>query len=305
MIAGKYQILSKIGEGKFGQVFLGQKSQVGKRYTVEEQVAIKIEIKNAVHDLKLLKQETTILNYLYSRGCRHCPFVYWFGLYDNSPTLVMTYYEGSFVRPPINNICKIVNLMVDILENIHEHFVIHRDIKPQNFMMKGQDLYLIDFGLATIYVDNNKKHVLAKNDKPTILGTPKFVSLNVHNGQDPSRRDDLISVGYIYLYLLCGEELPWQNVQLTTDPNNYENYDQINGQINGQNYYENHILHPKNMERKQLKSWTSMINFLDNRSTISNEDKNHFKQYMDHLYGLKYDEKPNYEVIRFPELMIK
>ena len=303
MIGGKYQILSKIGEGKFGQVFLGQKAQVGKRYTVEEQVAIKIEIKNAAYDLKLLKQETTILNYLYSRGCRHIPFVYWFGIYENSPTLVMTYYDGGFVRLPINNIYQGVNTMVDILENIHAHFVIHRDIKPQNFMMKGQDLYLIDFGLATIYVDTNKKHVLAKNDKTTILGTPKFVSPNVHNGQDPSRRDDLISVGYIYLYLLCGEELPWQNIQLTAGSNNYENCDQINGQ--NAKYYENHILHPKNVERKRLKSWTSIMEFLDYNTTISNEDKNHFKKYMDHLYGLKYDEKPNYEVIRFPELMIK
>lgn len=290
MIVGKYNIVSKIGEGKFGSVFLGERRSNG------DKLAIKIEIVDPLHELKLLKQETTILNYLYSRGCRNVPFVYWYGLHETAPTLVMTHYTQSLhdyiisqnyliERPLID---RFIRNMVEILESVHEHFVIHRDIKPQNFMIKGQELVLIDFGLATIYVDNNKKHILAKNDKTSILGTPKFVSPNIHDGLEPSRRDDMISVGYIYLYLLSGGELPWQNIQLTSEQ--YEN--------GCQNIYlENHILHPKNVERRRLKSWTSIMEFLEQLSKMNNNNSiMAVELFLKHIYNLKFDEKPMYKL---------
>ena len=290
MIAGKYQILSKIGEGKFGQVFEGvyQKSV--------EKVAIKIE--NTILEevggdsLKLLKQETTILNYLYSNGCRNIPFVYWFGLHLQQPTLIMTYYEQSlhdYINSANKNkstamnsadIERIVMKMVDIVENIHSHFVIHRDIKPQNFMMKGQDIYLIDFGLATIYVDENKNHILDKKDKTTVLGTPKFISIHIHDGLNPSRRDDLISIGYIYMYMIMGCQLPWQNIMV---PNNSVIID---------HFQENHILHPKNQERRRLKSWTVIKPILEKIG-----DKP-FDLFMESVYNLGYSERPNYKQLR-------
>jgi serine/threonine protein kinase len=96
---------------------------------------------------------------------------------------------------------------IDIIEHIHRFFVLHRDIKPQNFMVKNGDIFLIDFGLATFYVDENGQHY---PDKPsdTIIGTPKFVSINIHLGHRYSRRDDLISLGYMYVYMILGQA-PW------------------------------------------------------------------------------------------------
>jgi serine/threonine protein kinase len=209
LIKKKYKILEKIGEGKFGAVYKG------KNIKSEEPVAVKLEHKsNAV---KILRTETTILNYLYKNGCKFIPLVYWFGIFLESPTLVMTHYEHSLETYIEKNVDialeqkeKIFQVILNIIESVHEQYVIHRDIKPQNFMMKGTELFLIDFGMATMYVDSDKLHIPEKKDKTDLLGTPRFMSINIHNGWEPSRRDDIISACYIYFYMMFGS-LPWDN----------------------------------------------------------------------------------------------
>ena len=93
-VAHKYSILNRIGGGKFGQVFAGKNERTG------EYVAIKMEPNS---EYSLLKHESTILNYLYSKLCRNTPPVYWFGQYENpaissSPVtaLVIPLYTESF-----------------------------------------------------------------------------------------------------------------------------------------------------------------------------------------------------------------
>jgi serine/threonine protein kinase len=129
----------------------------------------------------------------------------------------MTYYEHSLETYIEKNTDisfeqkeKIFQVILNIIESVHEQYVIHRDIKPQNFMMKGTELFLIDFGMATMYVDADKLHIPEKKDKIDLIGTPRFMSINIHNGWEPTRRDDIISACYIYLYILFGS-LPWDN----------------------------------------------------------------------------------------------
>ena len=103
--------------------------------------------------------------------------------------------------------------MITILQTIHNIGVIHRDIKPQNFMMKNEEIFLIDFGLSTIFVDEDLKHIEPNNESTFIIGTPKFISLHIHNGKDASRRDDIISLMYLYIYMINDLSLPWENVK--------------------------------------------------------------------------------------------
>jgi surface protein len=193
LINNKYKILEKIGNGKFGIVYKGLNIKTN------EYIAIKTETKNS--NIRILKNETAILKYLYDHGSRCSPIVYWYGVDSQNTYLIMSFYNISLFDYAIQNTInidkmnKIIVVAIDILETIHEQFVIHRDIKPQNFMLHNDQIFLIDFGFSTFYINENKKHQtnLISNN---IIGTPKYISINIHDGNTPSRRDDLISLGY-------------------------------------------------------------------------------------------------------------
>jgi serine/threonine protein kinase len=90
--------------------------------------------------------------------------------------------------------------IVDLLSELHKRSYIHRDIKPQNIVMglnENQNrVYLIDFGISKRYLDMKKRHIPFK-DARGFCGTARYVSLNVHNGIEATRRDDLESVLYM------------------------------------------------------------------------------------------------------------
>lgn len=225
IIKKKYKILEKIGEGKFGAVYKG------KNVNSEEAVAIKLEHKSNM--VKILRTEATILNYLYKNGCKFIPLIYWFGIFLESPTLVMSYYEESlesFIEKNIDTSLeqknKIFQVILNIIESIHTQYVIHRDIKPQNFMLKNNELFLIDFGMATMYVDSDKIHIPEKKDRLDLIGTLRFMSLNIHNGWEPTRRDDVISACYIYMNMLFGN-LPWDNIEKRNELKKWNNIKQL------------------------------------------------------------------------------
>ena len=104
--------------------------------------------------------------------------------------------------------------MIDRLEFIHSKYIVHRDIKPDNFLVGNPDtslIYLIDFGLAKKYMSGRTgKHVKFIINK-NWSGTSRFASANSLRGVVQSRRDDLESLCYILLYFMKGN-LPWDNV---------------------------------------------------------------------------------------------
>jgi serine/threonine protein kinase len=237
-IVNKYEMAKEIGRGKFGKVFEGIYQKTN------ENVAIKMAIITEKGACQMLKHEVTILYYLYSNKCLYIPLIYWYGKHNFIPTLILSYYDQSLdeyfysvhKRLSTEKIDHIITQITNIIENIHMCYVIHCDIKPQNFMLKNQQIYLIDFGLSKIYV-NEKKHIIPIEQKNEhIIGTPKFVSSYIHDGWDPSCRDDFISVEYIRMYLTDGY-LPWENVDAPSSDV----------------YSESHILHPKNIRRKEMK----------------------------------------------------
>lgn len=269
IIANKYHIDKLIGNGKFGQVYRGI---IIKN---DNYVAIKLEDKRTSY--KLLKRETSILKYLYENKCRSIPSVYWFGEIDDYMGLIMSYYDCSlfeYLNIKTINQSRLNYIMVKcihILESIHCNFVIHRDIKPQNFMIKNGELFLIDFGLATFWVNDDHIHI-SNSTSQQIVGTPKYISPNIHEGWTPSRRDDIISLGFIYIYLFA-QELPWDSVYTDTENEIYNN--------------EIHILHSKNKQRRTLKSIEHILPICDN---INNDISTFF-----HIcYKIHFHETPPY-----------
>lgn len=235
--------------------------------------------------------------------------------------------ECGNIRSYLNRI--MIQSMLSILEAIHNVYVIHRDLKPENFMMKHGQVYLIDFGLSTFFVDgDNGEHVPINTEpKQDLVGSPLYASIHVHRGYKASRRDDCIQLGYIWLYMAMGGNLPWSEGRMPShrdlrSPNttNFFREPKVplpgsakklgthvagskckapDGVLDHTKYIESDmsfmkIQHPMNQERYYQKQ--NILAKLDLSQTLT-EDMNPSQQIQDYLvkcYALEYDEKPNY-----------
>lgn len=261
----KYSVNNIIGNGKFGTVYMVINIRT------KETLAMKTEDKKSL--FKLLKREANILNHLSNNGVKKIPLIHWYGLHNNLTCLIMTYFcydLNEYINTKKSSVEKIYIIFkkcINIIKSIHENDIIHRDIKPQNFMIKDGDIYIIDFGLAIVYIDEDKKHIEHK-DENSIVGTPKYVSFFNHCGECQSRRDDLLSLGYMCLYLINGL-LPWED---TTH-------------IDNNDIPEISLQNPKNIMRKMLKEF----------NTLKTNCDEYLINYFDYCYSLNFDEQPNYD----------
>ncbi|CAF0904397.1 unnamed protein product [Adineta steineri] len=119
----------------------------------------------------------------------------------------------------------LVDQMISRIEYVHTCHLIHRDIKPDNFLMgiksTGNIVYIIDFGLSKRYRDpESLVHIPWKSNK-SLTGTARYASINAHKGTEQSRRDDLEAISYVFMYFITGT-LPWQGLQATAKKAKFE-----------------------------------------------------------------------------------
>lgn len=209
----RYEVIKIIGRGSFSTVFLG------KHKIKNEKVAIKTESKKSSTEGNSLKHECRIL--LHLAKIPGIPTVRYFEFGESTTPnvfMVIDYYEKS-----IDSVVKILNVhekfhvfkeAFKILKSIHSKYIVHRDIKPANFMINHEgDVYLIDFGMAKVDIASSTP-APEKKQITEIIGTPRFVSLFIHELMEPSQRDDFISLGYTFLYMVLDGNLPWDNTNL-------------------------------------------------------------------------------------------
>jgi len=219
-MASKFEIVEYLGSGQFSNVY-----KVRKKYG-NNIMALKMEKEDV--PLPMIQFEAKILHYLQGESCYHIPHIYYYGIFEERPSMALSFYDISyedyilqteFPREP-KEPETLFREMIKILKSIHLAKIIHCDIKPANFMMKNGGLYLVDFGLAKIYVDHENRVIPDQFPLSHVLGTPKYISVFIHEGHSSSLRDDILSSLYVYLFSKT-KELPWEYVSekgVTQDP---------------------------------------------------------------------------------------
>ena len=259
----KYHCIKKLGEGSFGQIYEANYKK--------EKYALKFEERKK--DYNLLQNEAAIMNYL--KG-PNIPFVKSYGFNNKYNILVMQLLGKSLEELlmekknfSLKTVCMLGYQMINTLEFIHERHILHRDVKPDNFVMGlnelSENVYLIDFGLAKKYRSMTTliQYPLTKKDKLT--GTARYASINALKGYEHSRRDELESVGYILVYFLKGK-LPWQRIKANTKEEKYK----------------------KILEKKIEISSNELCKGLPKE----------FENFLEYTKQLKYEERPNYNILR-------
>ena len=221
--AGRYKPILEIGSGTFGVVYMAINISNG------EEVAVKLETTTAKDSLLLHESKV----YKVLSGGEGIPHVRWFGQEKNYEILVMDLLGSSLEklfelcsrRFTIKTILMLADEMINRMEYIHSKNIIHRDIKPDNFVIGSgtqcYKIYIIDFGLAKKYRDNGtRQHIPYREDK-YLAGTRRYASINAHLGIEQSRRDDMESLGYVLMYFNRGN-LPWQGLNALTKKQKHE-----------------------------------------------------------------------------------
>lgn len=209
IINKKYYIESNIGSGSFGTVYKGANIRTN------EKVAIKTEKVDEKYNL--LKHEANIYQIL--KDCKNIPNIKWFGKENNMYYMVIDLYDNSLFdivraggKLSLNNTLRIGLKILNILEFIHNNGLIHRDIKPDNFMFKNgniNDIYLIDLGFCKTYIQDDI-HIPFKKTHG-LIGSKNYASINSHLRNELSRRDDIESLFYLLIFMLNGK-LKWGNI---------------------------------------------------------------------------------------------
>lgn len=275
-VGRKYRLSKKIGSGSFGDIYLGTNIISG------EEVAIKLESIRAKHPQ--LEYEAKVYKALC--GGVGIPFIRWYGTECDFNAMVI-----DLLGPSLEDLfgycnrkfsLKTVLLLADQLlcriEFIHARSFIHRDIKPDNFLMgagkKGSQVNVIDFGLAKKFRDPRTHLHIPYRENKNLTGTARYASINTHMGIEQSRRDDLESLGYVLIYF-CRGTLPWQGLKAATKR---QKYDRI---------LERKLAIPTEVLAKGLPI--------------------EFTHYLNYIRSLRFDDKPDYIYLRrmFRDLFLR
>ncbi|KAF9448320.1 kinase-like protein [Macrolepiota fuliginosa MF-IS2] len=225
IVGNHYRVGKKIGEGSFGVVFEGTK------ISTATPVAIKFEPRKS--DAPQLRDE--FRSYRTLNGTLGVPQVHYFGQEGLHNVLVIDLlgpnledlFDMCGRKFSIKTVCMAAKQMVTRVQSVHEKSLIYRDIKPDNFLIgvpgskTANTIHLIDFGMAKFYRDPKTKVHIPYRERKSLSGTARYMSINTHLGREQSRRDDLESLGHVFMYFLRGG-LPWQGLRAATNKQKYE-----------------------------------------------------------------------------------
>ncbi len=214
IVAKNYKIIKKLGSGAFGEIWKA------KNMKSKQDFAIKFEQINAKH--QQLYAECRIYLWFHSHStvlAQAIPQVVYYGIEGDKSIMIMDLLGPSLEKLfqkcnkkfSLKTVLMMADQMIKRIEYIHSRRIIHRDMKPDNFTIghgrNAHRIFIIDFGLAKKYMSSKGEHIKYREGKG-LTGTARYASINTHLGIEQSRRDDLESLGYVFIYFLKSH-LPW------------------------------------------------------------------------------------------------
>ncbi|KAH7647128.1 casein kinase I [Cryptosporidium bovis] len=221
-----WKIEKLIGGGSFGDIYLAVNIETN------EEVAIKAESTMSRHPQ--LIYETKVLKILQGgvgiANVYHCELDREVNHQIMAMELLGPSLEDLFNlchrKFSLKTILMIADQMLQRVEYIHSKNFIHRDIKPDNFLIgrgKGsRNIYVIDFGLAKRFRDPKTLQHIQYRENKNLTGTARYASINAHLGIEQSRRDDLEAIGYVLMYFCRNGSLPWQGIRANNKEEKYK-----------------------------------------------------------------------------------
>merc|ERR1712003_112628 len=211
------------GSGSFGDIYISTNVQTG------EEIAIKLESIKSKHPQLLYESKL----YKILAGGVGIPSIHWYGVEGDYNVMVIDLLGPSLEdlfsfcnrKFTLKTVLMLADRMINRVEYVHAKNFIHRDIKPDNFLIglgkKANQVHIIDFGLAKKYRDPKTQQHIPYRENKNLTGTARYASVNTHLGIEQSRRDDLEAVGYVLMYFNRGS-LPWQGLKANGKKEKYE-----------------------------------------------------------------------------------
>ncbi|MDQ3817713.1 MAG: serine/threonine protein kinase, partial [Acidobacteriota bacterium] len=206
---GPYTLISKLGRGAFGVVWLAEKRTA----ITTTKVAIKIPNDEDI-DLEAIKQEASL--WVHASGHPNVLPIIDADIYDEQVIIVSEYApDGSLSKwlekhngkaPSVEEAVRMTDGILAGLEHLHKRGIIHRDLKPDNILLQNDTPRLADFGIARILKTTSKS--------TTVTGTPAYMPPEAFDGKR-SVQTDVWSVGAIFYQLLSGQ-LPFPLTEFTS-----------------------------------------------------------------------------------------
>ncbi len=202
MIAERYQIIKSLGEGGMADVYLAVDT------ILNREVAIKMlrgELSNDPVTLLRFQREANAASKLNHPNVVQ---VYDVGEYEGRHYIVMEHVRGRTLKQLIQlrgalhkeEAVNIMKQVVSAVQHAHEHHIIHRDIKPQNIMIKDDGTVKItDFGIALAH------DAVQLTQSDSVLGSAHYLAPETTRGEPATNQIDIYALGIVFYELLSGD----------------------------------------------------------------------------------------------------
>lgn len=214
---GPYEILSLIGRGGMGDVYLAQDSRLGRKIAFK---LLPFSLSNDDDSIKRFMQEARSASTISHPNIAH---IYEIGVVENHHYMTMEYVDGVTLRQRMKEgrieLWQSIDIALQVgvaLSAAHASGIVHRDIKPENIMLR-RDGYIkvLDFGLAKLTErqlllagGKTDASLVVKTEPGIVLGTASYMSPEQVRGLDVDARSDIWSLGCV-LYEMVAGKLPF------------------------------------------------------------------------------------------------